>query len=128
MKSLLEFPPIVSTYSISNILKQLWLGSIGKYYGMIKERVVASFQYILDPGFSGDSSSVLKFSTKPETWQGLDSTGGLKHQWSYCAVPVNNKFVAANIRLQGPESIELASLCLHLSFTFMTSLSDFITR
>ena len=48
------------------MIKQLQLVSTVGFYGMIEARVVSSFQHILDPGFGGDSASVLIFSTNPE--------------------------------------------------------------
>ena len=60
MKILIEFFSIGPTYTIFKMRKQLWIGHPGGSYGMIKARVVASFQHILAPVFGGNLESVLK--------------------------------------------------------------------
>ena len=77
MNSLLEFFTIVLTDPISNVLKQLLLGSSGGYYDMSEARVFASFHHILAPGFGDNLASVLNFLTNPEKWEGLYGTGDL---------------------------------------------------
>ena len=61
MKILIELFPIVLSYSLFNMLKQLRMGSPKGSYGMSEARVVATFQHILAPGFGGNSASVLNF-------------------------------------------------------------------
>ena len=66
MKSLLDFPSVGPKKPLYKILKHIWLGSLGGYYGMSEARVVASFKKILTLGLGRNLESVLKFLTKTE--------------------------------------------------------------
>ena len=69
MKIPLYFFPIGPTDTLYKMIKTLLLGSPGISYGMIEERVVASFKHILDTGFGDDSASVLETFSMTEKWE-----------------------------------------------------------
>ena len=67
------------------------------------------------------------FLNNPERCEGRDGTSGLQHQLSYNTAYINSKYIAAIIHLQDPEARYLSSLCLQLSFAFLTVTSALIT-
>ena len=97
MKILIEFFSIGPTYTIFKMRKQLWIGHPGGSYGMIKAKAIASFHHILDPGFGGNSASVLSSLTKTEQLEGLDRTGSFQRQFSHNSELVNSQPTSAII-------------------------------
>ena len=77
---------------------------------MSNARVVAPFQHILASGFGGDFSLVLTNLTNPEKWEVIDGISGLQRQFSDHIASVNSQLKADILRLQDPESTELASI------------------
>ena len=119
MKIPLYFFPIGPTDTLYKMIKTLLLGSPGISYGMIEERVVASFKHILDTGFGDDSASVLETFSMTEKWEWLYGTSCLQRKFSDHASSVNSQLLADILRVHDPEAREITSLWLKLSFNFL---------